>query len=129
MSLNPNYEAIGKAFIQQYYILFDDISKRHNLAGLYNEPHSLLTFEGCSFQGSGKIMEKLQSLTFKQIQREATTIDCQPTFDGGVLVNVMGQLKTDDDPPQSFNQTFVLKPMNDSFFIQHDMFRLVIHNR
>ena len=36
--------------------------------------------------------------------------------------------QTDDDPPQSFTQAFVLKPSADSFFIQHDMFRLVIHN-
>jgi hypothetical protein len=25
-------------------------------------------------------------------------------------------------------QNFVLKPGNDSFFIQHDVFRLVLHN-
>ncbi len=36
--------------------------------------------------------------------------------------------QTDEDRPQSFVQSFVLKPANDSFFIQHDMFRLVIHN-
>ena len=49
-------------------------------------------------------------------------------FDGGILVNVMGQLKTDNDPAQSFMQNFVLKPMGDTFFIQHDVFRLVLHN-
>ena len=32
------------------------------------------------------------------------------------------------DPPQSFMQNFVLKPSADSFFIQHDVFRLVLHN-
>ena len=32
------------------------------------------------------------------------------------------------DIPQSFMQNFVLKPSGDSFFIQHDVFRLVIHN-
>jgi len=36
--------------------------------------------------------------------------------------------KTDDDIPQSFMQNFVLKPAGDSFFIQHDVFRLVLHN-
>merc|ERR1719373_640495 len=35
--------------------------------------------------------------------------------------------KTDEDPPQSFMQNFVLKPAGDSFFIQHDVFRLVLH--
>jgi hypothetical protein len=32
------------------------------------------------------------------------------------------------DIPQSFMQNFVLKPAGDSFFIQHDVFRLVLHN-
>ena len=46
----------------------------------------------------------------------------QPTFDGGILINVFGQLKTDDDPAQPFAQTFVLKQLNDSFFIQYENF-------
>ncbi|XP_040564898.1 LOW QUALITY PROTEIN: probable nuclear transport factor 2 [Lepeophtheirus salmonis] len=128
MTLNPNYESIGKAFTQQYYALFDDPAQRHQLVNLYNAEQSLMSFEGQQMQGSMKIMEKIQSLTFKKIAHLITAVDCQPTFDGGILINVLGQLKTDDDPPQSFTQSFVLKPANDSFFIQHDMFRLVIHN-
>jgi hypothetical protein len=49
-------------------------------------------------------------------------------FDGGILINVLGQLKTDDDPPHSFSQTFVLKPVGESFYLQHDIFRLGIHS-
>ncbi|TRY61030.1 hypothetical protein TCAL_09136 [Tigriopus californicus] len=128
MALNPQYEAIGKAFTQQYYALFDDAAQRPQLVALYNAEQSLMTFEGQQMQGSAKIMEKISSLTFQKIAHLITAVDCQPTFDGGILVNVLGQLKTDEDPPQSFTQVFVLKPANDSFFIQHDMFRLVIHN-
>lgn len=36
MSLNPAYEAIGKGFVQQYYVLFDDPSQRPTLAAMYN---------------------------------------------------------------------------------------------
>merc|ERR1712020_751283 len=118
MALNPNYDAIGKAFVQQYYALFDDAAQRPQLISLYNTNESLLTFEGVQMQGSAKIMEKISSLTFQRIAHSITAIDCQPTFDGGILINVLGQLKTDDDPAQSFIQTFVLKPLNDSFFIQ-----------
>merc|ERR1712012_1092077 len=129
MALNPNYDQIGKAFTQQYYALFDDAAQRPQLVNLYNAEQSLMTFEGEQRQGSQKIMEKIAGLTFQKIAHLITAVDCQPTFDGGILINVLGQLKTDDDPPQSFTQTFVLKPSADSFFIQHDMFRLVIHNQ
>ena len=79
-------------------------------------------------QGAVKIMEKLASLTFQKIAHLITAVDCQPMFDGGILINVLGQLKTDDDIPQSFMQNFVLKPAGDSFFIQHDVFRYVPGN-
>ncbi|XP_023328238.1 probable nuclear transport factor 2 isoform X2 [Eurytemora carolleeae] len=128
MTLNPNYEAIGKAFTEQYYLMFDNPATRHQLQALYNADQSLMSFEGQQMQGAVKIMEKIQTLTFQKIAHLITAVDCQPMFDGGILINVLGQLKTDDDPPQSFVQNFVLKPSADSFFIQHDAFRLVLHN-
>src|SRR6218665_4230727 len=88
------------------------------------EGSSLFTFEGAQQMGRAKILEKLQSLSFQKIQHVVNTIDSQPTFDGGVIVMVLGQLKTDDDHPLTFNQTFILKPANPSFFIEHDIFRL-----
>jgi len=126
--INPDYDNIGKAFTQQYYAMFDNPATRAQLVNLYNAEQSLMTFEGVQLQGAAKIMEKIQSLTFQKIAHLITAVDCQPSFDGGVLINVLGQLKTDDDPPQSFCQCFMLKPGGGSFFIQHDMFRLAIHN-
>ncbi|XP_034952462.1 probable nuclear transport factor 2 isoform X1 [Chelonus insularis] len=128
MAYNPSYEAIGKDFVHQYYALFDDPHQRPSLSNLYNAESSFMTFEGVGFQGSQKIMEKFNSLTFQKINRIITAIDSQPMFDGGVLINVLGQLKTDDDPPHMYVQTFVLKPLGTSFFCQHDIFRLGIHD-
>ena len=45
-----------------------------------------------------------------------------------MLHKVCSLFQTDDDPPQSFTQSFVLKPNGESWFIAHDIFRLVIHN-
>lgn len=36
MALNPQYEEIGKGFVQQYYAIFDDPNQRPNLVNLYN---------------------------------------------------------------------------------------------
>ena len=70
-----------------------NILLRGNLQQLYNAEQSLLSFEGQQMQGAAKIMEKLGSLTFQQIKHLITTVDCQPMFDGGILINVLGQLK------------------------------------
>lgn len=78
--------------------------------------------------GRAKIMEKIQGLTFQKIQHILTAVDAQPTFDGGVIVVVLGQLKTDEDPIHTFNQIFVLKPLGESFYVEHDIFRLALHH-
>ena len=59
----------------------------------FQADQSLMTFEGTQIQGAAKIMEKIQSLTFQKIAHVITAVDCQPTFDGGILINVLGQLK------------------------------------
>ncbi|CAK1556089.1 unnamed protein product [Leptosia nina] len=128
MALNPQYDAIGRGFVQQYYTLFDDPAQRANLASMYNVETSFMTFEGVQLQGAVKIMEKLNALTFQKIGRIVTSVDSQPMFDGGVLINVLGRLQCDEDPPHPYMQTFVLKPLGDSFFVQHDIFRLGIHD-
>ncbi|KAJ6638784.1 putative nuclear transport factor 2 [Pseudolycoriella hygida] len=128
MALNPQYEEIGKGFVQQYYAMFDDPIQRPNLVNLYNNDQSFMTFEGLQLQGAIKIMEKLQSLTFQKINRVITAVDSQPMFDGGVLINVLGRLQCDEDPPHAFSQVFSLKPLGNSFFCQHDIFRLNIHD-
>ncbi|KAF4529481.1 hypothetical protein B566_EDAN018018 [Ephemera danica] len=128
MALNPNYETIGKSFVEQYYTMFDNVLTRPNLANLYNAEASFMTFEGQQLQGALKIMEKFNSLAFKNITRVITAVDSQPMFDGGVLITVLGRLQCDDDPPHPFHQVFVLKPAGTSFFCQHDIFRLGIHD-
>ncbi|XP_011331506.1 probable nuclear transport factor 2 isoform X2 [Ooceraea biroi] len=128
MAMNVPYEAIGKGFVQQYYTLFDDPAQRPNLINMYNTETSFMTFEGLQIQGGIKIMEKLTSLSFQKINRVITAIDSQPMFDGGVLINVLGRLQTDEDQPHAYIQTFVLKPIGTSFYVQHDIFRLALHD-
>uniref|UniRef100_A0A0K8UIP1 Nuclear transport factor 2 n=1 Tax=Bactrocera latifrons TaxID=174628 RepID=A0A0K8UIP1_BACLA len=128
MALNPQYEDIGKGFVQQYYATFDDPNLRANVANFYSATESFMSFEGVQLQGAPKIMEKLSSLSFQKISRVITAVDSQPMFDGGVLINVLGRLKTDEDQPHAYIQTFVLKPVGGSFFVQHDIFRLSLHD-
>ncbi|KAJ8680534.1 hypothetical protein QAD02_016321 [Eretmocerus hayati] len=128
MALNPAYEAIANGFVQQYYAMFDDPIQRPNLVNMYNVDSSFMTFQGKQAQGSAKIMESIKALTFQKINRIISSIDAQPTFDGGVLINVLGRLQADEDPVHDFFQIFVLKPLGNSFFCQHDIFRLAIHD-
>lgn len=44
MALNPQYEDIGKGFVQQYYSLFDDPANRASVVNFYSvsSVHGLL---------------------------------------------------------------------------------------
>ncbi|CDW52239.1 probable nuclear transport factor; nuclear transp ort factor (ntf) [Trichuris trichiura] len=133
MAYNPNFESIGQAFVQHYYRMFDvtdGTTRSTGVADLYDPLESYVTFEGAQMKGKEAILQKYSGLPFKSIQRAITKVDCQPLADGSVLVLVLGQLKTDEDMPQSYSHTFVLKPApgGTSFFISNEIFTLVLHN-
>lgn len=124
----PQWEAIGEAFVQHYYALFD--SDRSRLSSLYRE-QSMLSFEGNRHMGGAAIVEKLASLPFRTVQHQVVTCDCQPVLPdslNGVLVFVSGKLLVDDGTqPLQFAQVFHLMPdpgNAQSFWVYNDMFRL-----
>ncbi|KAL9968455.1 hypothetical protein ACROYT_G026832 [Oculina patagonica] len=121
-----NFIAIGETFVKTYYPLFD--SNRAELAKFYTA-QSMLTFEGQQLQGTEAITQKLVGLPFTNVAHIITTTDCQPTVGSGVIVFVVGQLKTDNDPPHGFSQCFTLMPNPDgSLYVLNDMFRLSLHH-
>ncbi|TVU04921.1 hypothetical protein EJB05_48065 [Eragrostis curvula] len=116
-------DAVAKAFVEHYYKTFD--SNRAALAGLYKDS-SLLTFEGEKILGAANITAKLVSLPFQQCQHNIATVDCQPSGpSGGMIVFVSGTILTSPtEHPLRFSQVFHLMPIEATFFVQNDMFRL-----
>ena len=111
MSYNANFESIGQAFVAAYYQRFDvsaPSQRATSLAELYDANESIMTFEGTPAKGKQAILAKFQGLTFRAIQRAVTKVDSQPCSDGAIIVYVLGQLKTDDDPHQSYSQVSCL---------------------
>ncbi|POS80950.1 nuclear transport factor 2 [Diaporthe helianthi] len=120
-----NFVDIAKQFCDFYYQTFD--ADRKQLGPLYRDL-SMLTYESSSVQGVAAIVEKLSALPFQKVQHKITTQDPMPGFtDGGVLVLVTGQLLVDDgEHPMNFAQTFhLMKDASGSFFVSHDIFKLV----
>ena len=84
----------------------------------YWTDQSCAKFEGQMIVGSAKIMEKIQSLTFQKIT--LTTVDCLPTSDGGILINVLGHIDK-----QQFSQVFVLNHDQEYWRIKEEIFRYI----
>ena len=83
------WEPTTQAFVGHFYMVFD--TNRPALTSLFQE-HSMMTFEGNKLQGPAAIVGKLTSLSFQKCQHTAKTIDAQPTFNGGILVFVSGDI-------------------------------------
>lgn len=115
-------------FLKVYYETFQ--RNRAELANFFDNDVSIFTFEGDCCLGKENIMKKLTSLPFKSLAFVITTTDSQPTIDSGYISMVVGQLKTDDDPPHGFSQIFhVKKAPNGSPIILNSCFRLALHHQ
>jgi len=122
----PNSAEIGQQFAEHYYRLFSQ--DRKAVLGLYHE-QAMLTYEEKTAQGTAAISDVLlNKLSFTNIQHIITKVDVQPTFDMGLIILVTGRLKTDEDHPHAFSETFLVKQINGSFLVVHDIFRLSLHN-
>ncbi|KAI5295928.1 Nuclear transport factor 2 [Ascosphaera acerosa] len=119
-----DFNTVAQQFVQYYYKTFDE--NRAGLSGLYRN-ESMLTFETSSQQGTEAILEKLTSLPFSRVAHKVSTLDAQPTQNGGILVLVTGALLVDaEERPMNYTQSFLLLPDGaGSYFVYNDVFRLV----
>jgi Nuclear transport factor 2 (NTF2) domain len=128
-----NYNQAGQTFVQQYYLLFDQ-PQRIGIREFYDSNDSILVINGEIFLGVDLIWQKFTTIS-PFSQRNVTTIDCQPTNDAGVIVNVFGRISLNisssivfgnrnaNGTMTWFNEMFVLKPRVTSFYIQNQYFR------
>ena len=117
---------IALAFTDHFYTTFD--TDRKGLGNLYCEV-SLLQFESSPVViGKEGIVKKLVELPMQRVRHVVTTVDGQPTIDGGIIIHVLGQLKTDEDQPHTFSEMFHLKVKDSSYIILNEVFRLGVHN-
>lgn len=123
--MNRDYDKLGKIYVAEYYSRFDDPAKRLSLVALYHHEDSFMTFEAENFRGTKRILEKFEKLNLTKVQRTIKSVDVQPFLDGGVIVNVIGKVGADNEPLRLYAQTFVFKPQKGSFFLQHDIFRVI----
>lgn len=124
-NVNRDYDKLGKIYVAEYYSRFDDPAKRLSLVALYHHEDSFMTFEAENFRGTKKILEKFEKLNLGKVERAIKSVDVQPFLDGGVIVNVIGKVRADNEPLRLYAQTFVFKPQKGSFFLQHDIFRVI----
>ena len=89
---------------------------------------SYLSFEGSKTKGLKDIMNKIDSLTFKNIKYNFDVYDLHPSpIPDGLLIMVTGTLQMDGENTFKFSQTFQLVKTNQgNYFLFNDIFRLIM---
>ncbi|KKZ62640.1 hypothetical protein EMCG_03050 [[Emmonsia] crescens] len=118
-----DYQNVAQEFVKIYYETFD--KKRTELKALYRT-NSMLTFETNCVEGVDAIDEQLVNLPFQKVKHQYSTVDAQPTEEGGVVVLVTGALMVDDEQkPMNYTQVFHLRRDAIGYYVYNDIFKLV----
>lgn len=121
--LNPQFEQIGKDFINHYYQCFS--TSRNQLATLYREI-SMMSFENEQYRGTTQIIERLNKLPVGVVHK-CLSLDIQPTPNNGILILVCGDIVIEENKPIKFCRTFHLcQEPNEGYFIFNDLFRFCL---
>lgn len=127
-----SYDSDAGQFVQYYYDTFDSPANRTGLAAFYRDT-SVLTFDGQTCQGVASITEKLTTgLPFQKVRHTISTLDYQPSSSpqqgrGGIVVVVAGAILVDDEQrPINYVHFFQLAQDGGNYFIQNDIFRLLM---
>lgn len=116
-------EQFAQQFVTTFYQAFDQ--NKANIINFYQQP-STLTFFTWTAQGPQAIAERLKATSFQKVQHQIKDMSCQ-IIQGSpmIMINVIGQIKIDDDNAMIFTENFVLCQMNNNWFILNDIMQLV----
>ncbi|KAK4048375.1 COPII coat Sec23p-Sfb3p heterodimer component [Microbotryomycetes sp. JL221] len=125
---NDEGTRIAYAFLDQYYnLLFEDPGRLHCF---YRTESTLIhSAEGNSdntpHYGQQGIHDKLMSLGYNHCKSWISTIDSQPSSDGGIMVMIIGWQSNASGPWRKFSRTFYLASQPNGYFVLNDICRLL----
>ncbi|MBW0513091.1 hypothetical protein O181_052806 [Austropuccinia psidii MF-1] len=120
-----NANDIGWAFVPQYYTFVNkDPSRLHCFYTKRSTLiHSTEGEEATPCFGQQEIHEKFMSLNFDDCKVFVSNVDSQSSADGGIIVQVLGEMSNEAGPWRKFAQTFFLAEQPNGFFVLNDIFR------
>ncbi|KAK9898411.1 NTF2-domain-containing protein [Cystobasidium minutum MCA 4210] len=118
---------VGWMFVPQYYTFVNKDPAR--LHCFYTKKSTLIHgVEGEDSQpcyGQQDIHEKIMSLGFEDCKVFVSTVDSQSSAEGGIIIQVVGELSNRGGPWRKFAQTFFLAEQPNGYFVLNDIFRYI----
>lgn len=123
---NVSKDEVGWLFVQEYYTILNKEPARLHL--FYTKKSTLVHGnEGESVRpciGQIEIHKKIMGQNYRDCKVLVSNVDSQPSFSGGIVIQVLGEIANDNGPSQKFAQTFFLAEQQPSgYFVLNDIFR------
>ncbi|KAL4066986.1 hypothetical protein V8B97DRAFT_1978897 [Scleroderma yunnanense] len=118
---------VGWQFVPQYYTF---VNKQPNRLHCFYTKTSTFThgMEGEEVKpcfGQQEIHHKITSIGFQDCKVFIHSVDAQSSANGGIIIQVIGEMSNHGDPWKKFVQTFFLAEQPNGYFVLNDIFRFL----
>ncbi|KAF9575491.1 hypothetical protein EC968_002752 [Mortierella alpina] len=114
-------DSVGSQFAHEYYTFLNKEPSRLHL--FYNK-NSVLS-HGYQGKDVDAIREKVVQLDFEDCKVLVQNIDSQTSLNGGIVIQVLGQMSNRGGIAQQFVQTFFLAEQPKGYYVLNDIFRFI----
>ncbi|KAJ3182289.1 hypothetical protein HDU85_003332 [Gaertneriomyces sp. JEL0708] len=119
---------VGWLFVQEYYTFLNRNPER--LHCFYSKKSYFLHgHEGDASvrtcQGQKEIHDRIVELDFHDCKVLISNVDSQASFNGGIVVQVLGEMSNNDGSSHKFAQTFFLAEQPNGYYVLNDIFRFL----
>ncbi|KAF8186991.1 hypothetical protein K438DRAFT_1919867 [Mycena galopus ATCC 62051] len=126
-SATVNPSEVGWQFVPQYYTFLNKQPDR--LHQFYTKKstfiHGTEGDEGKACLGQQEIHQRITAIGFQDCKVFIHSVDAQSSADGGIIIQVIGEMSNHADPWRKFVQTFFLAEQPNGYFVLNDIFRFL----
>lgn len=72
-----------------------------------------------------EIHDKIHDLQLRDCKVLVSNVDSQASFEGSILIQVLGEISNDGQESRKFAQTFCLAPQESGYYVYNDIFRFL----
>ncbi|KAH7887068.1 hypothetical protein F5I97DRAFT_1927330 [Phlebopus sp. FC_14] len=118
---------VGWQFVPQYYTFVN--KHPHRLHCFYTKTSTFIHgTEGEDVKpcfGQQEIHNKITSIGFQDCKVFIHSVDAQSSANGGIIIQVIGEMSNRGEPWKKFVQTFFLAEQPNGYFVLNDIFRFL----
>lgn len=118
---------VGWQFVPQYYTFMN--KQPHRLHCFYTKNstfiHGTEGEDGRPCYGQQEIHNKILSIGFEDCKVFVHSVDAQASANGGIIIQVIGEMSNRGEPWRKFAQTFFLAEQPNGYFVLNDIFRFL----